>query len=213
MKTLKRNIPLVGIALVLVAATSVAAVADSNGGSIPPGEGVAQVTEVERSAAEALAVFGKSRTAADVLSREVARSVDKRPIFGVSPDLSRLSIGNTSNSVYVLPARDHVCAMLTVGEGANMTCPPTEQVATGRAGAATVLLQTGDIAVYGIVPDGVGSVSVQTGASSSVATEVRDNAYYAVVQSGTALRTISYSGPSGPVEFPIYDPSLGDREG
>jgi hypothetical protein len=126
--------------------------------------------------------------------------------FGMNPGLSRLAIGNATNSVYVIPASGRICASLTVGEGANLICPSTDDVAGGKAAPATVTIETGGIAIYGIVPDGVESVTVRTADSSSdVATE--RNAYYTVVPRGTALRTVGYDGPSGQVEFPAHDPS------
>ena len=78
----------------------------------------------------------------------------------------------------------------------------------GRAAPATVVIETGDIAIYGVVPDGVESVSVQTGTTESTAVRTEDNGYYTVVPAGTPLRTVGYTGPSGSVEFPIYDPTL-----
>jgi hypothetical protein len=126
----------------------------------------------------------------------------------MNPNLSRVSVGNATSSLYVIPARGRVCAALTVGEGANVSCPPTADIADGRATPATVVVETGDIAIYGIVPDGVESVSVQTATTESTAVRTQGNGYYTVVPAGTPLRTVSYSGPSGSVEFPIYDPTL-----
>jgi hypothetical protein len=193
------------IALVLCVA-SVAAIAVTDQ-SNPPGQGVAQVTMVEPQAKEAMAVLEAPRTAADALRPDLAEQIDARANFGMNPDLSRLAIGNTTSSVYVIPARDHVCAGLTIGGGADVICPSTEAVAAGKAAPATMTLETGGIGIYGIVPDGVGSVSVRTGASDSVDLETEDNAYYTVVPAGTQLRSVGYAGPSGSVEFPIYDPA------
>jgi hypothetical protein len=203
MKRSKRYLPL-SLAISLLAVSSVAAVAtddDSN----PPSMGHTQVQTIESAAAQALAVLEESRTATDALAPDLAARMDTHAPFGMNPDLSRLAIGNVTNSVYVIPANDHVCVSLTMGDGADLSCPSTEDVAAGNAGPTTVNIGTG-IAIYGIVPDGVESVSIQAdGPLIGVGTE--RNAYYTVVPPATPLRSASYDGPSGPVEFDIHDPS------
>lgn len=206
MAMLRRYLPFGAIAAVLLAA-SVGAIAETDG-SNPRGAGMPQISEIEPEAREAMAVFDRPRGEGDALPANLATRMDAHADFGMNPGLSRLSIGNLSNSVYVIPARDHVCAVLTLGEGANLSCPTTEAIAAGKAAAATVVLETGDIAVYGIVPNGVRSVAVRTGTSESNDIEASNNSYYTVVPAGAPLRTVGYTGPSGPVEFPIYDPSL-----
>jgi hypothetical protein len=202
----KRFLPFVVVAAALpVAGAAAFAVSDD---SNPPGAGSVQVTAVEPAAKDALQVLERHRVASDALPADAARKMDEHASFGMNPELSRLSIGNATNSVYVIPGRDHVCVSLTVGGGANVSCPATDAVARGESGATTVILETRDIAIYGIVPDGVDSVSVQTGSTGSVDVSVEDNAYYTVVPAGTRLRTVGYVGPSGPVEYPIYDPML-----
>lgn len=206
MALLKRYLVFGAIAVVLLAA-SVGAIADTDE-SNPRGAGVPQVTEIESEARDAMAVFERPRGDRDGLSADLAEKMNVHADFGMNPALSRVSIGNLSNSVYVVPARDHVCAVLTVGDGASLSCPPTNAIGSGQAAPATVVLETGDVAVYGIVPDGVDSVTVRTGTSESTQIEASGNAYYTVIPAGTPLRTVAYVGPSGSVDFPIYDPSL-----
>lgn len=206
MAMLRRYLPFAAVAVVLLA-LSVGAIADTDE-SNPPGAGVPQITEIEPEAREAMAVFDRPRGEGDALNANLATRMDAHADFGMNPSLSRLSIGNLSHSVYVVPADDHVCAVLTLGEGANLSCPTTEAIAAGQAAAATVVVETGDIAIYGLVPNGVDSVAVRTGTSESKDIEAANNSYYTVVPAGTPLRTVRYTGPSGPVEFPIYDPSL-----
>jgi hypothetical protein len=206
MAMLKRYLPFALVAVVLLS-ISVGAIADTDETN-PPSAGVSQIREVEPEAKEAMAVFERSRGSADALRDYLATKMDAHADFGMNPALSRVSVGNATSSLYVIPARGHVCATLTVGEGADVTCPSTEDIAAGRAAPATVVLGTGDIAVYGLVPDGVGSVSVQTGKADSTTVETQGNGYYTVIPAGTPLRTVRYTGPSGRAEFPIYDPSL-----
>jgi hypothetical protein len=211
MTMLKRYLPPVAIVAGLLAMTAVGAIAGGDSTN-PPSAGVPRVETIQPDAREAMAVFERGRDAVDALPSDVAGRMDANPDFGLNPSLSRLAIGNATSSVYVIPARDHVCASLTVGEGATLICPSTDEIASGRSAPATVVLTTRDIGIYGIVPDGVESVSVDAG-SESIRVATDDNAYYTVVPAGTALGKVGYAGPSGPVEFAIQDPSALGRAG
>jgi hypothetical protein len=125
----------------------------------------------------------------------------------MNPDLSRALIETISHSVYVIPAQDHICSSLTLGDGANLSCAETADVAAGVAGPTTVTLPTGAIGIYGIVPDGVDAVTVETRQSNSAIVSTENNAYFTAVPGGTPLQTLSYTGPSGGVEFALYDPA------
>jgi len=206
MTMLKRYLPFAAVAVGLLAITAVGAIAGGDSTN-PPSEGVPQVQEIEPGAKEAMAVLERGRVVADALPAELAARMDARADFGMNPSLSRLSIGNMTNSVHVIPARDHVCASLTVGEGASVICPSTDDIASGNSAPATVVLTTRDIGIYGIVPDGVESVSV-----GPTEVDVDSNAYYTVVPAGTPLGAVSYEGPSGRVEFAVHDPSSLGRE-
>lgn len=207
MKILKRNITFVLASLAALMVLAVVAVAQTGGDESSPGEGVPQVMSIEADAKAAMSVLDRSRTGDDAMPAEVAVSLGENPEFGMNPDLSRESIETLSNSVYVIPADGHVCSSLTATSGANVTCAETEDIAAGDVGPSTVTQAGGAIAIYGMVPNGVESVTVETGESSSDVVAVQDNAYYTVVPEGTALRSLSYAGPSGVVEFALYDPS------
>jgi hypothetical protein len=206
MKTFKRNIPITTAVIAAVAAMSVAAVAQSGGSS--PGDGVPQVTTVEAEARAAMEVLDEARAASDAMPADVAEAIDEHAKFGMNPGLSRKSIETISSAVYVIPADGYVCYSLTVGDGASIGCAETDDVAAGKVGATTVTLPAGGIAIYGIVPDGVDSVTVHTGTSDETVVEVTDNAYFTAVPEGTELRKVSYTGPSGLLDFPIYDPAV-----
>jgi len=210
MRAVKRYLPVVVSAALLAAAVGATADTDE---TTPPGQDVPQVTEIQPQAREAMEVLDRARGEGDALPRAVAAPMDDQADFGMNPDLSRLSVGNATNSVYVVPAHDHVCVTLTVGDGADLVCPPTADIASGRAAPATVTLANGDVAIYGAVPDGVGSVEIQTGSGTSTRVAAENNVYYSVVPAGTRLRTVAYSGPGGLVEFPIVDPSAVLRAG
>ncbi len=202
----KRYLLLIGIpvALLTVGVMGAGATGDDNN---PPSADIVQVTSIEPQARQVLEVLDESRGSGDALPAEVSSQMDERESFGMNPGLSRRAIGNMTNSIYVIPGRGHVCVSLTDSEGATVICPTTDDIAEGVARPATVSLASGGVAVYGVVPDGVDSVSVQTGVSASTEVTVDDNTYYTVVPPGTPLRKVSYVGPSGPVDFDIYDPA------
>jgi hypothetical protein len=204
----KRDLRL-GVAICAAVLTmAVAAVAqDDDGTPVAPGGDVAQVTAVESTARQAASVLERSRHASDELPDEVMERIDAEPRFGMNPGLARRAIASPSSSLYLVPANGHVCAALTVGEGASLSCPETVDLAAGQSSAATVLLAGGAIAIYGLVPDGVETVAVDTSYDGLEQAEVTGNAYMAVVPGGTELDSVTYDGPSGVVEFPIYDPS------
>jgi hypothetical protein len=202
----ERKISVAVVSLLLLAVCAVAAVAQEGPGEAPPSN--EPVAAIQPEAADAMEVLDQPRASGDAIPEDVSEPLTNTADFGMNPGLSRRAVANVSHSLYVVPADGYVCATLTVGEGANISCAETETIASGESGPATVSLEGGAIAIYGMLPDGVESVSLQTGESNSAAVEVIDNAYYTVVPAGTALRNVSYTGPSGQVEFPIYDPSL-----
>jgi hypothetical protein len=206
MRFLKKSAPGAFAVVGLLAVASVGAADDDNGA--PPGMNAPQVTAIEADAKAALSTLERDRVDADALPDELRDRLNARAAFGMNADLSRLSIGNTTSSVYLVPARDHVCVAFTVAGGAATICPSTDEIAAGDASPSTVSLPGRDIAIYGAVPDGVESVSVQTGSSDSTRIPVSGNAYYTVIPAGTKLRTLSYVGPEGRSESRIVDPSL-----
>lgn len=201
----KRNALLALPIAALLAVGAVGAIAEGDD-SNPPSDGPTMVTAVEPDAAEAAGILAAERTTADAMPTEIAEDIGARADFGMNPGLSRRAIANATSSLFLLPARGHVCAALTIGDGAAAICPPTADLKAGSGAAGTAVLKTGDIAIYGVVPDGIDSVSVETGSSDSREVAVEDNAYYTVVAAGTELRAVRHAGPDGPVELPIYDP-------
>jgi hypothetical protein len=212
--TMGRYIQIGAAVGLLLVVTTVAALAQSEGGTSPPGEGVPQITQIPPAAVDAMAILGTARTSTDALPTAIAEPMDAHAQFGINPALSREAMSGYENTVYVLPGDGYVCGALTVADGANMSCQETANVAEGLASPTTVTLPDGDIAIYGIVPDGVENVALDTGENDSVVHEVDDNAYLAVAPAQTVLRAVRYTGPSGHVEFPIYDPAVAfDPEG
>jgi hypothetical protein len=210
MSMIKKALP---AAVTVVGLLTIASVGVANRDeSVPQGMDAQRVERVEPEAADTMSVLRTTRDAVDAMPDDLARRASKLGGFGMNPYLSRLAIANTVNSLYVVPARDHICASLTVGQGANYSCRSTDDLAAGKVGAATVLVEGGGIGIYGMVPDGVDSVYVQTGRPQRVEVQVEDNAYFTVLPAGTPIQAMGYVGPSGPVEFDIYDPALAFEE-
>jgi hypothetical protein len=197
---------MMAIAGALLAAGSVAAIAHGDEEPPLPGEGTEQVTTIEGDALGALGVLREERAASDALPEGVVAPLAENARFGMNPALSRLAIGQAMNSVYVIPANGHVCVGLTVGEGIGMTCTPTADLADAKASPVAGTVDGGAIAIFGLVPDGVESVTVDAGASGASEVETTNNAYYTVVEAGTVLRSVSYTGPDGQVDWPIHSP-------
>lgn len=203
----KRYLPVALIATALLAVGVAGATADGDE-SNSPGADQLQITAIESDARQSMAVLREKRSAGDALRDDLAGRMNRRASFGLNPVLSRLAIKNATHSIYVIPAREHVCVAFTDPVGAGLICPSTDDVARGNASPATAALETGGVAVFGVVPDGVDSVELSAGASEPIDVATEANVYYTVIPSGTPLGSVSYVGPSGPVKFPIYDPAL-----
>lgn len=203
-----RTLPAILLVGALVAALAISAIAQAGGdvAPAPDGEGAAQVTAVEPAAADAVAALEDPRTASDEMPADIEAQIDEHADFGMNPALARRAVGGTS-SVFLVPADGHVCAAVTHGDHATAMCPETDDIASGRSAPGTMSLAGQDIGVYGIVPDGVGSVTLRYGDGESRSVEVSNNAYLAVLPAGTPVGKVSYDGPSGPVSFSISDPA------
>lgn len=177
-----------------------------------PYDGFGQATSIEAEAKAAAAILRRDRAAGDAIRAELAERIDADADFGMNPALSRRAIGGVANSLYLLPATGHVCAALTVADGLTLSCVQTDRFAAGEVGPGTVLLPDGPVAVWGVVPDGVDSVALEAGPESRTV-EVTANGYLAVVPAGTPLESVSYTGPSGTVEYAIQDPSASESAG
>lgn len=201
-----RMLSAAAIVAVLVGLLAVTAGASRDGGN-PPGRGFERVGAPDSVAASALSVMQRPREQGDELPDGVAREMGDHALFGVNPDLSRRATGNATNSVYVVPANGHVCLSVTINEGARLSCTPSGRIAAGIVGGGTIGISDELIAVYGIVPDGVDSVTVHArGLDRGV--DVESNVYYAVVPADTPLQSLSYSGPSGRFSSPLSNPRL-----
>lgn len=203
MKTIWLSVLLAGC----VAIGSIAAFAQESEEAVSPSSDPVDITVIQEEASEAMDVLDEERTPSDILPSGMDEALDERLGYGTNPDLTRRSIANLTSSVYVIPGNDYVCFALTADGGASGSCVETDELAAGNAGPSTASLEGEDIAVYGIVPDGTDSITVETGVSDADVVEVEGNAYYVVFPADTPMREVHYTGPSGTVNYPISDPA------
>lgn len=110
-----------------------------------------------------------------ILPRSVALAI------GLDLRTSRLARNFEGNPVYVVRSAKMVCTYSRSVEVGN--CWPVPTVASGIASATSICglgTKPGQIATYGIVADGVTSVTVPRSGSLSVTTPVIHNVYVAV---------------------------------
>jgi len=203
------------IAMLTLAAVAATAVATGGDGDRPPtlAEGAELATTISQDAKDAAATLASARVDGDVIPNHLAEPLRRRAAFGANPELSRLAVAQASQSLYLVPGHDHVCLVLTNTEAGGWTivCPTTQDLAAGRAGPMTVGLPGGALAVAGLVPDGIDTVHVRDGAAQTV--PVENNTYYRVFADSETPKTLSYTGPDGPVTWKLANPhTLGQSE-
>ena len=129
-----------------------------------------------------------------LLPRRVARAV------GLDLSTSRLARNFEGKPVYVVRSAKAVCTYSRSTEIGN--CWPPSTVARGIASATSICglgTRPGQIATYGIVPDGVTRITVPRRRSPSVTVPVIHNIYVAVssVQPPLPMHVVQHLGHDG----------------
>jgi hypothetical protein len=160
-------------------------------------------TGVEPALAESFGVL-RGAAVADGLSSRLSSRIGDGPsrFFGASVELSRVSVERGGDTLYVIPGRGSLCLALDWTEGVNVGCTDSTRAKAGYT-LTTVGTRSG-ITIYGLVPDGVPSVTVRLAGGEDVTSDVVGNGYIAQV-AGTPTM-LSYAAPNGKVELQI--PSL-----
>lgn len=165
----------------------------------PPGpERLGTVAKTSEQQEQSLSILRRARVATDRLPPELVARLSETP-FGANGALSRRAFSRGEESVFVIPANERVCLAMDEAKGATITCPPDRAVADGSSVGTTSFAS--QVAVYGLVPDGVDAVSVRLATGEQVASETAGNAYLVHVQGEP--RSLAFEGPSGRVEAPI----------
>jgi hypothetical protein len=153
----------------------------------PSAETQPRAMAVDPVQAQAFEVLRRPQRDSDALPGKV-----KGP-FGANLDLAR-RVSGPAGDVRVVPASDgQLCLRAEDGSGSAWTC-----VSTARAKAGLLMLTlrgegVADVNLYGLVPDGIRSVSLQD-ASGSRQLSVLDNVYTAI---SSDPKTLSFDGGSG----------------
>jgi len=136
-------------------------------------------TVPSRALDQEFALFRRPRTAVDVVPKSILPPSVARQI-GLDLRTSRLARRYDGNPVYVVRSDRLICTYSRSNEVGN--CWPTRTVAQGLASATSICglgTKPGKIATYGLVPDGVTSVTVRRRDGSDTTVGVRDNMYVA----------------------------------
>lgn len=172
-----------------------------------------------------LAVLRRPRTAQDALPPAEAFSATHSPMAanGVNPQLSRRAEGFEGGGAWLIPGNGMVClttanaAAIQAGEesmppgasaprgvvhvrgalGVTGCATDGEANAGWAAGTASSSQAPGVIATGGIVPDGVGEVTVALAGGRTVSLPVHENVYMGEVHGWPV--SVSFQGEHGPV--------------
>jgi hypothetical protein len=150
----------------------------------------------------AFSVLGKGRSKRDNLptTANVDALVDHA---GANPSLSHRarSLGS-DDAVYVMPSADGVCLVTEHGG----TCNRADQALDGKVLGAELCsptLSPGTIRVYGLVPDGVGSVTVGFDDGSSSSVSIVGNVF--ALETTRVPRSVAWGDGAGsePISLPV----------
>ena len=161
---------------------------------------------IENMPADLSAGFGVLRRAADagdVLPPLAAGLVSSGPgpSLGANPDLARHALHRSDGlDVYVIPARDWLCAADSDGHG---TCNHGAEALAGRV-LGTALLDPNTVRVWGLVPDGPAELEILHADGSVDTTPVRGNAYAA--DTAADLSGVRFTDAGGEHTIPAIAP-------
>jgi hypothetical protein len=144
----------------------------------------------------AFAVLDRAPNSADTQNSRVNRLADQAQ-RGFAPTDARV-VGSTGNGpIWLVPANGALCLALedTGDDSVGAACEPSDNVI---ARGTTV----GDgTTVYGLVPDGVTTVAVTDGSSTTTTVALAPGS--SVYRLDTGPVTVTVDGPSGPAAFDV----------
>jgi hypothetical protein len=147
----------------------------------------ARVTAIGADQASAFGILRRDQRASDAIATNA-----KGP-FGANLTLARRVTGDAGD-VRVVPANDdYLCLRGEDSVGSVWTCTPTDVAEAGRLVLSLRTPGSSSVPVYGVVPDGVKSVTL-TDATGTRALAVDNNVYTVVADSPTS---VEYSDGSG----------------
>ena len=193
------------------------ALADTAGGGVPSyaeyaaGQRAQLAGSIAPEQAAALGILSRAQTPTDAIPQSgVAPLVDGSFVdrYGANVALARRADGLTAGAAWVVPGTGAVCLLSASSlnaDGSPIAGMPGGGVCTTTASvtAGTTYVVSGsrnDPGVEflaGIVPDGVGSVTVSLADGTTVGIVVHENVYTAAIHG--AISEVSFTGPNGPV--------------
>lgn len=127
-----------------------------------------------------------------------------------SPTSPIEAMGTTTTSgshpALVAVVGDVICALDESAEGGGASCGTQEEAKSGQlvvAGLCLPGLEEGDARVFGLMPDGVASVTVHSDGAENLVAYVTDNVYEAVVPAVSTTITASAESGQLDVEMPL----------
>lgn len=170
--------------------------ADDDVVPVPTPEGLSSdappVDSIEADQAEKIAQLRRSRTSDDAMPPYWREAVSDGESWGANPSLSR----RTAPNVWIVPGEDHVClANVSANDGGlGLGCASPEDVERGLLAPSDVDAN-GNGVVNGVMPDGVGAVTLVNHDGSTRAVPVERNVYTAPVDAN--LKEIRFTTPEG----------------
>jgi len=218
-----RGFSLLPVAAVMLAAAAALAggiaLADTtNGGGVVPsnaeyaaGQRAQLAKSIASEQATALGILSRAQTPTDAIPQSgVTPLVDGSFIdrYGANVALARRADGLTAGAAWVVPGTGAVCLLSASSlnsEGSPIPGMPGGGVCTTTASvtAGTTYVVSGsrnDPGVEflaGIVPDGVGSVTVSLADGTTLGIAVHENVYTAAIHG--SISEVRFTGPNGPV--------------
>lgn len=145
-----------------------------------------------------LKVLRRARHDSDVLPAHASDRILRDPTAGLNPALSRHAVTTTSGEQYYLvPGTGAVCLY---DQAAGGGCVSDADANAGRLLGADLCapnLRSGDVRVYGLVPDGVTSVHVNLADGTHADAPVIDNVFAETMPLSPALlpKTVTWQDP------------------
>lgn len=150
------------------------------------------VDSVDPEQAENIGQLRRARTADDALPPYWRETVAEGENWGANPSLAR----RTGPSVWIVPGDDHVCIANVSSDdgGLGVGCASPEDVERGLLAPSDVDAN-GNGVVNGVLPDGVGEVTLVNHDGSTRAVPVERNTYRAAIDAD--LKELRFTTPEG----------------
>lgn len=221
MRSMRRSW-LVGVAVVLALSAGLVAITQGEKGSTGAVAQAAQegssLDTSQYAINETIGTLQRPRAAGDALPETARIEVEDAGPEGTVPAASVRALTQDSWSLYLSPAPEAVClSIVDPHGGASANCPTGSDVEAGLAFPGVVQegckldMEDGSTTcvsalIYGVVPDGVDSVTVKVDSGSPPSADVQGNSYLVRVPMSQAPTAVSYEGPDGPVVQPAPVP-------